>query len=326
VLFNHIISGISSWSKLFQEREVWAPLAEVIYRQNDIPFAELEQLTPGTNAVFKIQNTVLKIFAPQEADISTVSDYYAELLGLQTAQELNLAAPRLLAQGEIEDRYHFNYIVMEYVAGEELGGVLPLISFGEQEKALQQVSDMVKKLHRRESTTSIARGTTHALSRYISSYEEVVWRALDNPRWQAFTMPVQQEVRKEIYHSFVATTTSDLVYIHGDMTGENLLRDASGKIYLIDFADGCIAPPGYEYPAIVCELLDLNPDLVQRFYRYSCPGNSVDELWRYILLHDFGADYLRKIAARVLEKQLEEVANLEELRQGLARHLGRNWE
>ena len=49
---------------IFQLIEAFTPLAKEIFRQEELAFSGLENLTPGTNAVFCAGNYVIKIFVP----------------------------------------------------------------------------------------------------------------------------------------------------------------------------------------------------------------------------------------------------------------------
>ena len=64
MLFNELIHNWSEWGMVFQSVEAFTPLAKEIFRREGLAFSGLENLTPGTNAVFRAGDYVIKIFVP----------------------------------------------------------------------------------------------------------------------------------------------------------------------------------------------------------------------------------------------------------------------
>ena len=94
--FNADIHNWVSWSKVFQDILAWEPLIEYIFRIEDLSYAKIEHLTPGTNAVFKSGDYVVKIFAPKESGMDMYSDYTTEKFGLVRTESLKIPVPRLI--------------------------------------------------------------------------------------------------------------------------------------------------------------------------------------------------------------------------------------
>lgn len=301
-LFAHRLESYQDWSRCFQDIESWRPLIAEIYRRQGLPLAEISSLTPGTNAVFRIGDAVIKIFAPQETEISALSDASAELIACVEAEALGIPSPAILHHGTIEDRYRFEYVIMEYRQGRELGGAWGDMDEAAKEAALQQVKRIVQALQ--------------SGSRYEQGLDYLLRRALENERWLIFN----DTVRGEVFRRLRSLQAETLIRVHGDMTGENLLIDAAGSVTLIDFGDSCIAPPEYEYPALIFELFDMDADLVRRFFRFPNAACFLRVVLPAVLLHDFGAHYLRKAAERLLHCAPEDVANLQSLEEALLEH------
>ena len=120
IYFTHDIHDWISWSKVFQDILAWETLIEYIFRIEDLPYAKIEHLTPGTNAVFKSGDYVVKIFAPKESGMDMYSDYTTEKFGLVRTESLKIPVPRLIRSGVIHDKYEFMYMIMEYVDAEEM--------------------------------------------------------------------------------------------------------------------------------------------------------------------------------------------------------------
>lgn len=64
MLFNEPIHNWNEWGAIFQSTKAFTPMAEEIFRREGLTFSELNNLTPGTNAVFHTGDHVVKIFAP----------------------------------------------------------------------------------------------------------------------------------------------------------------------------------------------------------------------------------------------------------------------
>ena len=60
-LFTAQINNWDDWGKLFQSISAFTPLVEHIFHKENLPYANIENLKPGTNAVFKVGEYVIKI-------------------------------------------------------------------------------------------------------------------------------------------------------------------------------------------------------------------------------------------------------------------------
>ena len=67
-LFQNNIHNLSSWGQVFQSIEAWEPLINFILKKEKLPVSKIENLEPGSNAVFKSGSHVVKIFAPKESE------------------------------------------------------------------------------------------------------------------------------------------------------------------------------------------------------------------------------------------------------------------
>ena len=90
--FTATIDGWTSWGRVFQSIEAFEPLIRHILSQHALPIAEIEHCTPGTNAVFKVGDLVVKIFAPKESGFETESDYQTELFGIARSNRMGVSA------------------------------------------------------------------------------------------------------------------------------------------------------------------------------------------------------------------------------------------
>lgn len=293
-LFQEEIHGWTSWGRLFQSIDAFRPLIQAIFRREGLPMAEITHLTPGTNAVFRVGRYVVKIFAPAESGMDMNSDYVTELFGIERANRLGVPSPSLQCAGTLMDRYVFRYLVMDYVEGEALRERHGQLTRREKVR----VGDCVRILCGLMNRPSGRFNAIHVLN-----------RALGSPKWSAFS-PGFLEERTE----YLQTMPLDpLVYVHGDITDDNLLLDARGRILLLDYADALLAPAWYEWAALFCGAFRLDPAYLEGFFQGPMPEDAIERCLHAILLHDFGPGIL----ADIVGHDVHSAKNLDAVRTGL---------
>lgn len=275
-LFAEKIHDWPSWGRVYQSVSAFTPLAREIYRREGLLFEGLSGCTPGTNTVFRVGETVLKIFAP-EASGQSLLDYRVERLGLERANRLGVSAPRLLAAGVIEDRYRFPYLIMERLSGVSLGALLESDCLSPQEQ--RRIGRQLREITDRMNTPCPG-----------FSSPDVLARALDNPRWEGF-LPAFNSRRREY---LLRRRWGERVYVHGDLNPDNLIVGPEGRICLLDFADSCLAPVEYEQALVAVELFQFRPALLEGYFGRRSPWELAQLCLAGLLLHDFGPSVIRE--------------------------------
>ncbi|MGZ9583336.1 phosphotransferase family protein [Paenibacillus marinisediminis] len=297
-LFQEEITDWGSWGNVYQSIPAFAPLIQAIMlKETGVDCKEsIEQVTPGTNAVFKVGPYVLKIFAPIESGLNTEIDYHAELSGMRKAHALGIHAPRIIAASNMQDKYLFRYILMDYVEGTAAGAALK--SCAETERM-----EFVRQLRLNMSKLNISASNEQELpSVYI--------RAMHNPRWNSFS----SVVRDQVLALLQAYDTSELIYVHGDLTADNVIISGDGDIYIIDYADSSIAPLEYEYPPILFDLFDCDPDLIRAFAGDTDREAFVEKCFYGVLMHDYGANFVKLLLERFTEKDASQLSDIREIK------------
>lgn len=280
-LFERRICGWQDWADVFQDASAFLPLARAIYAREGLPPpGALSHLTPGTNAVFRAGETVIKIYAPEASGFSSARDFAVERAMLEHAASVEIPVSTLLASGTIEDSSIFHYLILAYVDGREAGSVLPLYRAARRERFAMELWALLAKLHQpvRKPLPPL----------------DIRARAMNNLRLDK----LPAGLARSFIERAEAAELSGAVPVHGDITGENVLIRPDGSLVLIDFADACMAPPLYELPPILFALMRGDRALVRPFIGARPFLPFVESAVTALSLHDFGPDLLLEDAER----------------------------
>lgn len=296
-LFQKDIHDWKSWGSVYQSLPDFRQLIEEIFRREKLSgYEQISHLTPGTNAVFKAGNYVIKIFAPLESGANPDDDYHAELQSMQRAIGSGIRTPQLVAASCIQDKYLFRYLIMEYIDGRAAGDALKEFTSSQKKKFVLELKDNLHKMN----------------GKPLERVDEwlVKERAIHNVRWNRYPAGIQSQVT-EILRQY---ELPECVYVHGDLTADNILIDKQHDIYMIDFADSTVAPAEYEYPPILFDLFDYDKEIIHDFLEDRNYDDFIDKVFMNTLLHDFGADFVKITYEKFTGKTISELVDIYEVK------------
>jgi len=284
ILFTRPIASWRGWSKIYQSIPAFTPLAEHILRREGLPVLPLEHLTPGTNAVFRAGGYVLKIFAPPESGFNQGEDLQTELFAMRRANQLGIAAPKLVAEGFVDDAYRFAYMIMEFIEGIEFS------------QAVKSMSDSEKFAFARK-----LRAVTDKMNTPCDPFNgiDVIHDKSRQRRWDKFP----EQFRKERLTYKEAHEFGEKVFVHGDIGGDNMILSTNGELYLIDFADAVMAPIEYEHELVAIDVFEFDPALLHGFFGSYTTSELAELCFNGVLIHDFGGDTITEHIGRPSEFQ-----------------------
>jgi tRNA A-37 threonylcarbamoyl transferase component Bud32 len=285
-LFNKDISNWVKWGEAFQDIDAFSLLIKHIFKVEGIPLLEINNTTPGTNAVFDCGRFIVKIYAPPETGISR-SEYRSEIEALRRASRQNVPAPRIFACGVVVDKYEFYYLITEKVHGTEASKIISNYSYDEKFRFVQKINGLLNNINTRAPL----------------SVKEIKDSVLQNKRWDIFPESLQSQVQ----NLASGLKFQEMVYVHGDLTGENVILNKD-SMTIIDFGDARPAPRYYEYPPILFELFNHDKEFISLFAQGK--KDFGEELFLATVIHEFGAYFLRDICTNhfnIKPKDLDDI-------------------
>ena len=284
-LFTEQINNEQDWENVYQSISSFAPLVNHIMKKEKLPSSQIENLTPGTNAVFKVGEYVIKIFAPEESGFSQSLDIETELFATRRANKLGVSAPKLIAHDHVEDKFHFTYIITEYING---------MAF---EEALKIMTDCEK--------TDIARKLRIITDKMNTPCEPFNSIDVINDKGRYHSWEKYPEYFKAERLAYMKSYNyGDNVFVHGDLCLDNMLLTSQGELYIIDFADAVLAPKIYEHAIVALAFGYISDIVLLRGYFEDYSADEFTEMcFNGLLLHDLGGQIVEDILGKPNEFQ-----------------------
>ncbi len=293
------IKDWDTWGEVFQSISLFKNLIIKIFEKENLEISEISNVTPGTNAVFKVGNYIIKIFVPIESGYDSEKDYFFEITGMKRAMQLGINIPKLIATSEIKDKYLFRYIIMDYINGKEAKDVLKKYSIDEKINFVKQLKSNLNKMN-----------TSPNKDFKIIDLKE---KALKNNRWNILKPHVVNQIKSLIKEY----KEDEKVYVHGDITSDNVIIDENGKLYIIDFADGMIASKEYELPPILFDLFNFDKEMIKEFIGDNNLNDFIEKTFYSIFIHEFGVYFVKFISEKLLKKRAEDLNDISEIKVAL---------
>ena len=301
-LFTKQINNWNDWGDIFQSIPTFTPLIEQIFRKENLPVAAVENLTPGTNAVFKVGGYVVKIFIPIRGGgklWNYGTDVNVELFGMRWANALGVPSPKLIADGVIENKYHFRYMIMEYIHGKLFDQMKDSLTYEQKVIIGHNVRNITDKLNVPcENFTPI----------------NVMAYAIKNSGWEDEGFP--ESFCGELAAYLKNFQMGQKVYCHGDLHGGNIIIDDDMNVFIIDFADAMYAPPEYEQVYVIGGFFDFEQPYMEGYFGGSYDIEDIIELcMKWLPVHAWahsGVDALKPAA---------EITSLDVMRERLREYI-----
>ncbi len=289
-LFTYDIYNWESWGEVFHSIEAWQPIIKYIFKVENLPFTYVEYLTPGTNAVFKVGDYVIKIFAPKESGIDSTAEIETEIFAVNHAQKLGISVPTFIAYGVLEDKYLFFYMIMKFIKGREFTKAAPNFSYEEKIAFGKKLRDITDKMNI-----------------FCNPFNDVdvIYDKERHRRWDKYPEKFKEERLCYLKtHDF-----GENVFVHGDLCSDNILIADTGDIYIIDFADAVMAPIIYEQALVASELFNFDGAFLSGYFGHYDVNWLTDLCYDGLLIHDFGGDIVEQHVACPKEIRSLEVMN-----------------
>lgn len=294
--------NLESWSVVFYSIEIFRPLIEKIFQKENIKFNEIKKSYKGTNANFVVDNMVIKIFTPVETGEFPEKDMKNEIFGLQRAFNLGISVPKVIAHGMCKDKYDFYYIITEYIEGILFKEIRN--SFSDQEKY-----NFGKKI----------REMTDKLNTPCEEFndDDLIQNSRESYHWNGYSLEFKRNLNKFLDSYEVI----DPVYVHGDIHDENLIISKDGSIYLLDFADGILAPILYEQALIASDLFHFEKSFMLGYFGEYDIDEMTDICFKNLLIHECGCIVLYTL----FPKDAHLIDDLQDLKQKIHEMIEHNY-
>lgn len=276
--------GWDNWGSFMCDAELFAPLVSEALAAHGLPLSPVEAGYPGTHAVFRAGDYVVKIYAPLD-----ISDEYAERRCYRAARGMP-RIPKFYGEGVLQaGGYDWPYIITQYMPGKAIREIWASMGARERADAMIALGTWAKAYHSLPdpfdafsplSADGFLRGSRAMAERTAAALGDFGAAALSN--------------LNDLF------SREKPVLVHADLTEDHLLISGD-KYAVIDLADSRMSVEPVEWICVWFELTRRDPEAFFTFLRAS--GRNWDararmDMMSAALLHGFGANILNSWSER----------------------------
>lgn len=277
-LVDFTINDSNDWDKVVTNPSHFQKLAQRIFEKNNLSFIPLEFLVKASNAVFLSGEYIVKIIILIGDDDYDKENFNTEIFGIKHCQAQGISTVNLVASGQIEDKYIFNYLIMKKTIG----------------NAFTDEFDKALTIPQKLKIGKSLRKLTEKMNVYCDDFNgrDYIEMAINDKNWGAFPRSFQYE-RMEFINKINNENPIEKVFVHADINPQNILCGEDLGLTIIDFADALLAPKDYEIPVIMMSFFDFDKDYIKGYFG-DVSNERIAEICANSLLYHYYGHYLIK--------------------------------
>ena len=144
--FRKVIRNWEDWEATAGEISAFSGVVEKIFHNEGLPAADIRKLPPSTNAVFRVGDYVIKIYAPRQAQMEPEEEQRIERFAMWRAGEAGVPVPEIAAWGCLKDQYDFYYLISRYMVGQPFGEVVRRMETTEKRRIGARLRDLTDRM------------------------------------------------------------------------------------------------------------------------------------------------------------------------------------
>ncbi|KAK2754864.1 hypothetical protein FQN54_006757 [Arachnomyces sp. PD_36] len=173
------------------------------------------------------------------------------------AEGTGIPVPRVHRSFQVPDVSQYfgtkGYIVMDYIDGVNLGDSWKYLSSEQKKDAVVQTVKMVEQMQALTLKDPGPLGGGPCRGRFFTDYSAGPFSGAEEMEaWFNHKLTLCKHL-KQAPAETPSFHFSQFVLVHQDISPRNLIRDISGQLWMIDWADAGAYPPAFEAAALACQ-------------------------------------------------------------------------
>lgn len=176
------LKSAEDWKQFKNSEDIYKLTEKIVKNIGIAKHNTLLRINIGTNAIFEVGNSIIKIYAIAEDNYNSYLDWTREKLLLSYLKNTNLVIPLIIYSGFIRDRYCVFYNVLEKLSGlNSLGDILQDTSNPRHQWGLQKLQSVIDKFQLISFQDNVARKYSKSKNKNKIYYEQPEYKIfLDN--------------------------------------------------------------------------------------------------------------------------------------------------